>query len=114
MRELLPQRRAAETFTLRFWQQDFHITVGTYPDGRPGEVFVAGGKTGQDVQATARDAAVTLSIALQHGIPLETIRHAVTRGGRGEPTSILGAIVDRLSTDASQAAPISDTVGGEA
>ena len=53
-------------------------------------------KTGQDVQFTARDGAVVLSLALQHGTPIETIRHAVTRDKSGEGASILGAIVDAL------------------
>ena len=52
MRRVLPQRRAAETFDLRFWNQQFTVTVGFYPDGTPGEVFIDGGKTGQDIQST--------------------------------------------------------------
>ena len=96
MRRVLPQRRAAETFDLRFWNQPFTVTVGFYADGTPGEVFIDGGKTGQDIQSTARDAAVVLSLALQHGTPIETIRRAVTRGASGEAASILGAIVDAL------------------
>ena len=46
---------------MRFWNQPFTVTVGFYPDGTPGEVFIDGGRTGQDVQSTARDAAVVLS-----------------------------------------------------
>ena len=97
-RRILSQRRACETFDLRFWSQNFTITVGRYPDGMIGEVFIDGGKSGQDVQSTARDAAVVLSLALQHGTPIETIRHAVTRSGSGQAASILGATVDRLAT----------------
>jgi hypothetical protein len=107
-RSILPQRRSAETFAMIFWNQNFTVTVGSFPDGQPGEVFVDAGKTGQDLQATARDAAVTLSLALQHGVPLSTVRHAVTRGGVGEPTSILGAIVDRLAVDAAARASSSE------
>ena len=51
MRRVLPQRRAAETFDLRFWNQPFTVTVGFYADGTPGEVFIDGGKTGQDIQS---------------------------------------------------------------
>ncbi len=98
IRRTLPQRRAAETFNLRFWNQPFTVTVGFYADGTPGEVFIDGGKTGQDIQSTARDAAVVLSLALQHGVPPETIRHAVTRGASEEPASILGAVVDSITT----------------
>ena len=98
MRRVLPQRRPAETFNLRFWNQSFSVTIGFYPDGTPGEVFIDGGKTGQDVQSTARDAAVVLSLALQHGVSPETIRHAVTRGASEGPASILGAVVDFITT----------------
>jgi hypothetical protein len=103
MRSVLPPRRPAETFTVRFWNQDFNVTVGHYPDGDVAEVFVDGGKTGQDLQAIARDTAVTLSLALQHGVPVPTIRRAITRGAHGEAASILGAIVDRLALDAASA-----------
>jgi hypothetical protein len=96
-RRILPQRRSAETFQLRFWNQPVSVTVGYYEDGTPGEIFVDAGKTGQDVQSTARDAAVVLSLALQHGATVATIQHAVTRSGNGEAASILGAIIDQLS-----------------
>jgi hypothetical protein len=84
-RKILSQRRSAQT------------SVGYYDDGCIGEIFVDASKSGQDLQAIARDAAVVISLALQHGAPLSTIRHAITRNGRNEPASILGAIIDRLS-----------------
>ena len=51
IRRTLPQRRAAETFDLRFWSQNFTVTVGFYPDGTVGEVFIDGGKTGKTSRA---------------------------------------------------------------
>ena len=98
MRRVLPQRRAAETFDLRFWNQLFTVTVGFHADGTPGEVFIDGCKTGNDIQSIARDAGVLLSLALQHGVPPETIRHAITRGASEEPASILGAVIDSITT----------------
>src|SRR6476659_10208622 len=98
IRRTLPQRRAAETFDLRFWNQLFTVTVGFYADGTPGEVFLDGCKTGNDIESIARDAGVLLSLALQHGVPPETIRHAVTRGASEEPASILGAVVASITT----------------
>ena len=97
IRRTLPQRRAAETFDMRFWNQPFTVTVGFYADGTPGEVFIDS-RSGGDVEAVARDAAVTLSLGLQHGVPIESIRHAVTRGVSEEPASILGAVVDCITT----------------
>jgi hypothetical protein len=104
MRRVLPRRRAAETFNLRFWNQSFTVTVGFYGDGTPGEVFIDCCKTGTDIQSIACDAAVVLSLAPQHGTPIETIRHAVTRSGSGEAASIVGAIVDVLPAFARGAA----------
>jgi hypothetical protein len=98
IRRTLPQRRAAETFDLRFWSQNFTVTVGFFDDGTPGEVFIDGCKTGNDIESIARDAAVLLSLALQHGVPPETISHAITRGASEEPASILGAVVDSITT----------------
>jgi hypothetical protein len=105
-RRILPQRRSAETFQLRFWNQPVSVTVGYYEDGAPGEIFVDAGKSGQDVQSTARDAAIVLSLALQHGATVATIQHAVTRSGNGEAASIVGAIIDQLSA-------FSSVVGGQ-
>ena len=49
-------------------------------------------------RAIARDAGVLLSLALQHGVPPQTIRHAVARGASEEPVSILCAVVDSITT----------------
>ena len=81
---------------LRFANQNFSITIGRFPDGSPAEVFIDLAKSGQDLQSIVRDAGVALPLALQHGVPIATIRRAITRDGNGAPASILGAVVDRL------------------
>ena len=98
-RQALPMRRRCETFELDFGglKNSHIITVGFYDDGRIGEVFVNGGKSGELVEAIARDGAVLLSMALQHGVALETIKHALTRDSQDEPQSIIGVVVDQLS-----------------
>ena len=98
-RRKLPNRRHAETFDLVHGRHDsrFKVTVGYYPDDRvPAEVFVSGAKVGTDIEAVARDAAVLLSIALQYGVPLAVIGGAITREQDGTPSTIMGAVVDRL------------------
>ena len=107
IRRTLPQRRAAETFDLRFWNQSFTVTVGFYADGTPGEVFIHSCKTGNDIQSIARDAGVLLSLALQHGVLPETIRHAITSGTSEEPASIIGAIADAMHRQKQGAAMVS-------
>lgn len=98
-RNVLPQRRACETFELQHGKLNakFSVTIGRYPNGNIGEVFIAGAKAGSEVEAVTRDAAVTLSIALQYGVPIETIRHALTREGDGTASTIIGAVVDQIS-----------------
>jgi hypothetical protein len=96
MRHGLPQRRPCDTLDLRVGSQLYQVTVGFYANGGVGEVFVAGAKCGSDLDAVMRDAAILLSLALQYGVPVETIAHAITRESNGSASSIIGAVVDRL------------------
>lgn len=94
----LPNRRGAETFSLRHRHAEHVFTISRFKDGRVAEVFARayyGG--GSDGETDARDAAIILSLALQHGAALETIAHAITRDDAGAPCSIVGAIVDVLT-----------------
>ena len=97
----LPQRRRAETFELCHGGQNtpFQITVGYYPDDRIGEVFIAGSKSGSDLEATARDGAILLSFLIQFGVPLDVIQHAITREENGSPSTVIGAVIDKLMMD---------------
>ena len=91
-------RRHSETFEVAFGgaRAAHVVTAGFYADDELGEVFINSGRSGEQVEAVARDGAVLLSLALQHGVPLETIAGALTRDAQGEPGSIIGAVVDRL------------------
>lgn len=98
-RRALPMRRRCETFEIAFGglAKSHMVSVGYYADDKPGEIFINGGKSGEQVEAIARDGAILLSMALQFGVPLETIRHAITRDSAGAPSSIVGAVVDQLA-----------------
>ena len=98
-RRALSMRRRCETFEIDYGglKNSHVITVGYYDDGSVGEVFINGGKSGEVVEAIARDGAVLLSMALQHGATLDTIKHAITRDGQDAPQSIIGVVVDRLT-----------------
>ena len=99
-RRALPMRRHSETFEVAFGGLNKHhtVTVGFYEDGSPGEVFINGGRSGEQVEAIARDGAVLLSMALQCGVPLDTVKHALTRDSFDAPLSIIGVVVDRLTS----------------
>jgi hypothetical protein len=96
-RERLPNRRACESFEFRHAGLDFTLAAGFYEDGRVAEIFVSSHKPGSPIEAIARDAAVTVSIALQFGADIETIRGALTRDHDGGPATLLGAALDALA-----------------
>ena len=52
-----------------------------------------------DSDTAARDGAVVASIALQYGVPLEVIRHAVMRNRDGSACGPLGAALDRIAAE---------------
>ncbi len=97
-RRCLPQRRHAETFEIEWggFDRTFAVTLGFYEDGSIGEVFMTGGKSGQEIEAIARDGAVVLSLALQYGAQIDNLISAVTRDEHGNPSSIIGAVLDRM------------------
>lgn len=100
-RERLPNRRAADTFEFEhIWPNGrahpFIATVGLYPDGRPGEVFLATGKSGEQFDIGIKDSAIALSLALQYGCPLDVIAPTFLRAGDGRPEGPLGTLVGIL------------------
>jgi len=95
-RDRLPNRRACETSSFKHAGADFTLSVGRYPDGKIGELFIAVGLPNSALDALASDAAILASLALQHGCPLETITHALRRNSQGEAASPIGAALDRI------------------
>jgi hypothetical protein len=95
-RRRLPNRRAAELYDLEFKRGRYTIGVSCFPDGNLAEAFIHSSKASCDLADAARDAAVTLSLALQHGTPADAIRAAVTREANGSPAGIVGAVLDLL------------------
>jgi hypothetical protein len=64
--------------------------IGRFDDGRIAEIFINGCKVGSAAESNAQDAAIIASLSLQHGCPLDTIRHALARsGGSGGPLATL-------------------------
>ncbi len=72
----LPNRRPAYTETLEVDGQVFEATVGFDPEGgSPRELFLTAGKEGSMLNALLADAAVVISVAFQHGVPLSRPSH---------------------------------------
>jgi hypothetical protein len=96
-RERLPNRRSCETIAFDHGGASFTMTAGQYRDGRIAELFVNAGLANSALDALASDAAIAVSFALQHGADLETIRLAMKRNSQGEPSSPIGAALDRIT-----------------
>lgn len=99
-REVLPNRRDGETFAFEHAGLVFTACAGRYPDNRIGEVFLNCSKLGTAADNNARDAAIAVSIALQYGVPIATLRHAMTRNADGSPSSPIGRLLDILAAPA--------------
>lgn len=69
----LPTRRRTVSQKVRIAGQTVHYSIGLYPDGSPGELWIEVAKAGAALRAWAGEAAMMVSIALQHGTPLDTI-----------------------------------------
>ena|SRR5262249_3837914 len=95
-RERLPNRRLGETFELEVAGLRYTATVGRFPDGRVGEVFLNNHKSNSAADVNAMDAAIVFSIAVQYGADIETIRRALCRDSLGRASGPLGAALDRL------------------
>lgn len=73
------------------------MTVGFKPAGEIGEVFLNADRSNSMIDVLMSDAAIIVSIALQHGVPLQQIAHAVKRDKFGIASSPIGAALDRIS-----------------
>ena len=72
----------------------YTATVGYYPDGRIGELFLNNHKSNSTADTNARDAAIAFSFAVQHGANVEDIHKALCRESDGRASGPLGAALD--------------------
>jgi ribonucleoside-diphosphate reductase alpha chain len=72
VRERLPKRRRSNTFKFRVADCEGYVTVGEYEDGRPGEVFIKVSKQGSTLAGIMDAFSISISLGLQHGVPLAT------------------------------------------
>lgn len=79
MREPLPARRRNWTQHAHIGGQSVYLTVGEYPDGRPGEIFLDISRQGTLLRGIMGTLARSVSIALQFGASVETVA-AMLRG----------------------------------
>jgi ribonucleoside-diphosphate reductase alpha chain len=72
MRRKLPKTRPSQTISFAVGDAKGYITAGEYPGDGLGEIFVKLGKQGSTLSGLLDAFAISVSIGLQYGVPLET------------------------------------------
>ncbi|HVR98221.1 MAG TPA: vitamin B12-dependent ribonucleotide reductase [Thermoanaerobaculia bacterium] len=85
VRKKLPDERRAITHKFSINEHEGYLTVGLYEDGQPGEIFLVMAKEGSTISGLMDSLATSISIALQYGVPLETMVNKFTHT-RFEPS----------------------------
>ena len=88
-RRRLPNERTALTHRFDIAGHEGYITVGLYPDGQPGEIFLKMAKEGSTVSGLMDTFATTVSVALQYGVPLKDLVNKFAHV-RFEPSGFTG------------------------
>ena len=98
VREKLPNRRPLETVKFQHGNFSYFASIGyEVHTGAVREVFLQTGKSGTELEAMARDAAILISLALQSGALLDDMRNAITRLDNGEAAGPVGRLLDLLN-----------------
>lgn len=84
-RRRLSDTRDAITHKFNVGGHEGYVTVGLYDDGRPGELFIQMAKEGSTMGGLMDTVGTLTSIALQYGVPLETLAEKFTNQ-RFEPS----------------------------
>ncbi len=87
-REHLPPIRKGYTHKVRIGGQKIYLRTGEYPDGRLGEIFLTASKSGTLLQALLDSFSISVSLSLQHGVPLEEYVEAFTHT-KFEPSGVV-------------------------
>ncbi len=96
-RKRLPNKRRAETIAFERDGSRYQMTVGYFPDGGVGEIFLNADRADSLLDVMMSDAAILASLALQYGCPLDALVHALKRDARGISASPIGAALDQIT-----------------
>ncbi|MGA3171765.1 MAG: vitamin B12-dependent ribonucleotide reductase [Chthoniobacteraceae bacterium] len=73
VRHRMPETRVSLTHKFDIAGHEGYLTVGLYEDGQPGEIFIQMSKEGSTIGGLMDTVATLTSIALQYGVPLESL-----------------------------------------
>ena len=78
LRQRLPKKRRGFTQEARIGGQKVYLRTGEYEDGKLGELFIDMHKEGAALRSLMNCFAISVSLGLQHGVPLEEFVNAFT------------------------------------
>ena len=78
VRQKLPRSRRGRTFEFRVADCKGFATIGEYPNGQPGEIFLTVSKQGSTLSGIMDAFAKSISYGLQYGVPLRAFVEAFT------------------------------------
>jgi ribonucleoside-diphosphate reductase alpha chain len=84
-RKRMPTTRQSVTHKMQIGEHEGYVTVGLHEDGTPGEVFITMAQEGSALRGFMDLAATSISLGLQHGVPLEVLAHKM-QGLKFEPS----------------------------
>jgi ribonucleoside-diphosphate reductase alpha chain len=84
-RRRLPDERLSITHKFSLGGHEGYLTVGMYPDGQPGEIFIKMAKVGSTISGLMDSFALAISMTLQYGVPLSVLVEKFTHT-RFEPS----------------------------
>lgn len=73
LRRKLPAERHSITHKFVVANHEGYLTIGLYEDGSPGEIFIKMSKEGSTLSGIMDAFALTISLCLQYGVPLEVL-----------------------------------------
>ena len=88
-RRKLPNERDSITHKFSIGGHEGYLTVGKYQDGQPGEIFIKMAKEGSTLSGIMDAFALSVSIALQYGVPLRALVDKFVNS-RFEPSGYTG------------------------
>jgi ribonucleoside-diphosphate reductase alpha chain len=89
VRRRLPSTRPAKTFSFTVGEADGYIIAGEYPEDGIGEIFLKVAKQGSTLSGIMDAFAISVSLGLQYGVPLEAYVHKFVNM-RFEPSGMTG------------------------
>jgi ribonucleoside-diphosphate reductase alpha chain len=72
-RHRLQDERSAITHHFALGGHEGYLTVGFYPNGKPGEIFIRMAKAGSTIAGLMECFGTVVSVSLQHGVPLKVL-----------------------------------------